>query len=179
MLHLKMHEILGDLGNIVLRSTSVYLFMIFAFRIFGKRELSQLSIADLVLIVLISNAVQNAMVGDNTTLWGGLTAAATLFILNMIFGWMMYRFSSLRRIIQSEPITLIYQGKIIQDNLRRILLTQEELLASVREHGVEDIANVKLAVLETDGNISIISIEKNQWQEGKLAKKHHHKSQKI
>lgn len=174
-----MHEILGDVGNIILRSASIYLFMIFAFRIFGKRELSQLSIADLVLIVLISNAVQNAMVGENTTLLGGLTAATTLFIFNMLFGWMMYRFSGFRKIVQAEPITLIYQGKIMHDSLRHVLLTPDELLVSVREHGIEDIADVKLAVLETDGNISIISNNKNQWTERKINKKHHHKSHQL
>ena len=96
--------------DIIMRSAVVYLFMILAFRIFGKRELSQLSIGDLVLIVLISNAVQNAMVGENTTLLGGLTAALVLFVLNKILNYLMFRYKGIRKMIQAEPILLIDNG---------------------------------------------------------------------
>jgi len=167
------------LVDIVFRSVMVYLFMVFAFRIFGKKELSQLSLADLVLIVLISNSVQNAMVGNNTTLWGGLTAAATLFLLNLLLGWLMYKYKGFRKIVQTEPITLIYNGKLIEDNLRSALLTTEELMAAVREHGLEGTNYVKLAILESDGNISIISKENEHWKESITHKKHHHKSQQV
>ena len=97
-----------SLLDIAFRSSCVYIFMIVAFRIFGKRELSQLSIADLALVVQISNAVQNAMVGENTTLIGGLTAGTVLFALNMLLGFLMFRFKGFRSLVQSEPVTLIY-----------------------------------------------------------------------
>ena len=162
--------------DVAFRSSCVYVFMIIAFRIFGKRELSQLSIADLVLIVLISNAVQNAMVGENTTLLGGLTAATVLFALNMLLGYLMFRFKKVRKLVQSEPVTLIYNGKIIDKNLDDVLLTVDELGSAVREHGVSKIEEVKLAMLEADGNISVISGNDNSMKRTQYKRKRHHKS---
>ena len=150
--------------------------MVASFRIFGKRELSQLSITDLSLVVLISNAVQNAMVGENTSLIGGLTAGVVLFALNMVVSFLMYRFKPIRNLIQSEPVTLIYNGKILDKNLKDVLLTDDELLAAVREHGVSAIQDVSLAVMEVDGNISVISEDGNQFKRTQYKRKRHHKS---
>jgi uncharacterized membrane protein YcaP (DUF421 family) len=150
--------------------------MIVAFRIFGKRELSQLSIADLVLVVLISNAVQNAMVGENTTLIGGLTAATVLFSLNMFLGFLLFRFKRVRKLVQSEPITLVYDGKIIQKNMDEVLLTQDELMAAIREHGIEKCENVKMAVMEVDGNISVISGTDDHLKRTQHKRKRAHKT---
>src|SRR4051812_43821655 len=162
--------------NIAFRSSVVYIFMIVAFRIFGKRELSQLSIADLVLIVLISNAVQNAMVGENTTLLGGLAAATVLFILNMGLGYLMYRFKGVRSFVQSEPLTLISKGKIVEANMKKALITEEELTAAVREHGLETCKEVEHAILETDGNISIISGDDHKLVRTHYRRKRKHKT---
>jgi uncharacterized membrane protein YcaP (DUF421 family) len=142
---------------IVLSSVAVYLFMILAIRLFGKKELSQLSVIDLVFILLISNSVQNAMVGSNTTLVGGLLAAISLFIVNYIFKQVIYRFPMFSKFIQGESIMLVYKGKIKIDNMHRTQITYSELLEAVREHGVESISEVDLAILEVDGNISILS----------------------
>lgn len=143
--------------SIVLRSVVVYLFIILAIRLFGKKELSQLSVIDLVFILLISNSVQNAMVGDNTTLLGGLTAAFALFIVNFVLKNLFYRSKKLDRLFEGDPITLIYKGKIIKKHLNEAKITHEELEQAVREHGVEFIKEVDLAVLEVDGNISVLS----------------------
>jgi uncharacterized membrane protein YcaP (DUF421 family) len=165
-----------SLLNIAFRSSVVYIFMVASFRIFGKRELSQLSITDLSLVVLISNAVQNAMVGENTSLIGGLTAGVVLFALNMVVGYLMYRFKPIRNLVQSEPVTLIYNGKILDKNLKDVLLTDDELLAAVREHGVSAIKDVSLAVMEVDGNISVISEDGNQFKRTQYKRRRHHKS---
>src|SRR4030042_3648803 len=93
---------------IVSRSVVVYFFIIFALRLFGKKELTQLSIIDLVFILLISNSVQNAMVGDNTSLIGGLTAATSLFVVNWILKNLIFRSKNLREMIQGPPLLLIY-----------------------------------------------------------------------
>ena len=162
--------------DITIRSSCVYLFMIVAFRIFGKRELSQLSIADLVLIVLISNAVQNAMVGANTSLAGGIIAATVLFTLNMILGFLMFKFKSVRTLVQSEPLTLISKGKIIEKHMKDAMLTEDELLAAVREHGVSSVNEVILAILEADGNISVISGEDHQLRQTHFRRKRKHKT---
>ena len=165
-----------SLLNIAFRSSVVYIFMVASFRIFGKRELSQLSITDLSFVVLISNAVQNAMVGENTSLIGGLTAGVVLFALNMVVSFLMYRFKPIRNLIQSEPVTLIYNGKILDKNLKDVLLTDDELLAAVREHGVSAFQEVSLAVMEVDGNISFISEDGNQFKRTQYKRKRHHKS---
>jgi uncharacterized membrane protein YcaP (DUF421 family) len=147
----------NDYLSIVISSVAVYLFMVFAIRLFGKKELSQLSVIDLVFILLISNSVQNAMVGNNTTLWGGLVAASALFIVNFLLKQAIYRFPSLSKFIQGEAIMLVYKGNIKIDNMHRTRITHEELMEAVREHGVDSISDVDLAILEVDGNISILS----------------------
>lgn len=143
--------------DIVLRSISVYLFMVIALRIFGKKELSQLNTADVILILLISNSVQNAMVGSNSTLWGGMTAAFALFIINFIFKKIILNSKFIKGLVQDKPEILIHDGKIDFKTIARIGITHDELEQSMREHGVEHFKDIKLAMFETDGNISIIS----------------------
>ena len=146
-----------DIGTIIAKSIAVYVFVLLAIRLFGKKELAQLSVIDLVFILLISNSVQNAMVGSDTSLIGGLAAAASLFIINYIFKLLLVRFPTFSKVVQGEPVTLIYNGKVLKDNLDKTMFSLSELEANVREHGVKGIEEVDLAVLEVDGNISIIS----------------------
>lgn len=143
--------------KIIFSSVIVYLFIIVAIRLFGKKELSQLSIVDLVFILLISNSVQNAMVGSDSSLLGGLIAASSLFVLNYSLKVFLYRFPKVGRLIQGEPLLLIYKGKINHKNITKAKLTLDEVKEAVREHGIVLLTDVDLAVLETDGNISIIS----------------------
>ena len=98
--------------DIVLRSICVYLFMIIALRIFGKKELSQLNTADVILILLISNSVQNAMVGSNSSLLGGIVAAFALFLINLIFKKTMLHSKFIKEMLQDKPEILIHNGKI-------------------------------------------------------------------
>jgi uncharacterized membrane protein YcaP (DUF421 family) len=143
--------------SIILRSLAVYFFMILAIRLFGKKELAQLSVIDLVFILLISNAVQNAMVGPDTSLQGGLIAAGALFAANFTLKKLLYRSKKLSDILQGEALVLIYRGNIQRINCEKAEITLEELEAAVREHGARDIPDVDLAMLEVDGNISVIS----------------------
>jgi uncharacterized membrane protein YcaP (DUF421 family) len=142
---------------IVISSSAVYIFIVFAVRLFGKREFAQLSIVDLVFVLLLSNAVQNAMVGPDTSLTGGLVAASTLFALNFILKALTYRFPIFQNLITGQPITLIYKGQVNEENLRKAHISINELIESVHEHGSPSITSVDLAVLEADGNISVIS----------------------
>ena len=143
--------------DIVLRSVSVYLFMVMALRIFGKKQLSQLNTADVILILLISNSVQNAMVGNNTSLYGGLVAALALFIVNLLFKKVMLKSSFIKELIQDTPEILIHNGKIAFSTISKLGITNDELQEAMREHGVEYYKDVKLAMFEIDGSISIIS----------------------
>ncbi|MFN8309185.1 MAG: DUF421 domain-containing protein [Chitinophagales bacterium] len=139
------------------KSVAVYVFILLMIRVFGKKELAQLSIIDLVFILLISNSVQNAMVGSDSTLPGGLTAALALFIVNFLLKQLNYRYPSFGKALQGPAVMLIYEGKIMTDNLKKVQMTIEELEAAAREHGVAHLDEVNLAVMETDGNISILS----------------------
>lgn len=143
--------------SIIGKSVTVYIFILLAIRLFGKKELSQLSVVDLVFVLLISNSVQNAMVGNDTSLFGGLAAATGLFLANYILKILIRKFPKFSEAIQGSEMMLIYQGQIIEDNLRESLLTIRELEAAIREHGVLNISEVNLAVLEIDGNISVLS----------------------
>jgi len=150
--------------DIIIRSVSVYLFMIIALRIFGKKELSQLNTSDVILILLISNSVQNAMVGSNTSLLGGLLAAFALFIINIIFKKTMLHSNFIKEILQDKPELIIHNGKIEFKTLAKLGISSDELQEAIREHGVEHYSDVKLAMFEIDGSISIISGDKNLKQ---------------
>ena len=143
--------------RIIFSTVSVYLFIVIAIRLFGKTELSQLSVVDLVFILLISNSVQNAMVGPDSTLQGGLIAATALFVVNYLFKQALYRFPKLGKLVQGETLLLIYKGKLNKQNLVKARLTVGEIMEAIREHGVSSIEDVDLAVLEVDGNISVLS----------------------
>lgn len=148
---------MADLYLIVLRSLAVYLFIVVAIRVFGKRELAQLSVIDLVFILLISNSVQNAMVGPNTSLLGGLIAAMSLFLINALLDTLFFKSRRFSKLLQGEAIMLIYKGHVMTRHLDKAKLSLDDLKAAVREHGVESIDEVDLAVLENDGNISVLS----------------------
>ena len=143
--------------DIVLRSLAVYLFIVIAIRLFGKKELAQLSVIDLVFILLISNSVQNAMVGPDSSLAGGLIAATVLFGANFLLKNLLYRNPDINRLVSGDPVMLVHQGNVIEETRRREKVTRDELEAAAREHGVASIKDVDLAILERDGNISILS----------------------
>lgn len=163
--------------DIVIRCIGVYLFMVLAIRFFGKKELSQLSTTDLVFIVLISNSVQNSMVGSNSSLSGGLVAASVLFSLNYLMKLLMYRSQSIKDMIEGKPVILIYRGKIDIAHLHQESISMDELEEAVREHGIDSYKHVKLAILEVDGNISVVGDEYNKLIPSQY--KHHRKNKNL
>ena len=155
-----MHELLSNnYLRIIFSTLVIYLFIVIAIRLFGKKELAQLSVVDMVFILLISNAVQNAMVGPDSTLSGGLVAASTLFVMNYILKYLQYKFPGFGKVVEGDAIMLIYKGKVFDDHLKKAQMTVDELLEAVREHGVPTVKKVDLAILEVDGNISVLSNE--------------------
>lgn len=159
--------------DIAFRSLAVYVFMLIAIRVTGKKELSQLNTIDVVLILLISNSVQNAMVGNNTSLLGGLAAAATLFMLNYLLKKITFKNKKIRDFVFQHPEILIHNGKLNFEKLSHLGITDEEIKEAMREHGVEYYKDVKLAMFEVDGNISIISGNNNLKQTHFKRKKLH------
>jgi len=147
----------NEYASIILRSVVVYLFIVIAIRLFGKKEIAQLSVIDLVFILLISNSVQNAMVGPSTSLEGGLIAAGSLFVVNFALKNIIYLSKKAGEILQGHALMLVYEGKIMEKNLQKSRISVDELESAVREHGVNSVKDVNLAVLEVDGNISVLS----------------------
>lgn len=139
-----------------MRSVVVYLALLVGLRLAGKRHSGQLSPHDFVLILLVSNAVQNAMVGDNVSLTGGLAAATTLIVLNVLVTRFVLRSRRWRRVISGEPTLLIHKGRMLPAALDREGILVEELLAQLRSHGFEGPEQVKSAVEECDGSISVL-----------------------
>ena len=158
---------------IVAKSSAVYIFIVLAIRLFGKKELAQLSVIDLDFILLISNAVQNAMVGNDTSLQGGMAAAIGLFAINYVLKVLTFRSKKFNEVIQGHAILLIYEGQILHNNLDKAMLTMDEIESAVREHGVERCEDVNLAVMEVDGNISVIS---NDYQSKSSRKRKAHRA---
>lgn len=145
--------------NIVLRTSVVYLLILVGLRLAGKRELGQMTLFDLVLLLLIANAVQNAMVGPDTSLAGGLVAAAVLLGLNSLLARLRVRWPRLRHLVEGTPTLLVLHGKPIQEHLRQEGLDEEILETALREHGVAKLEDVEMAVLEIDGSISIVPMQ--------------------
>jgi uncharacterized membrane protein YcaP (DUF421 family) len=142
--------------EIILRTAVVYVVVLVLLRLAGKRELGQMSPVDLVVILVIANAVQNAMTGGDNSLIGGIVAATTLVSMNIAFSRVAHRIPYIAHLFESEPTALIKNGKQIKRNLERENVNMDELMMSAREHGIEDLAGVDAAYLERDGSISII-----------------------
>ena len=143
--------------RIIFSTIAVYFFLIMAIRLFGKKELAQLSVFDLVFILLISNVVQNAMTGPDTSLSGGLTGAAALFVINYLLKYAEFHFPFFGKALQGESLMLVFKGTVNSKNIKKSKITMDELMEAIREHGVTSIKDVDLAVFEVDGNISILS----------------------
>jgi uncharacterized membrane protein YcaP (DUF421 family) len=141
---------------IVFRTLVVYLFILAAFRLSGKREVGQLAPFDFALILLIANSVQNAMVGPDTSLVGGLVAAAVLVLANLALGRLASRNRKVERLLRGQARILVNRGHVHQDALRAENISHEELVQALRENGCATLADCRLAVLEVDGSISVI-----------------------
>jgi uncharacterized membrane protein YcaP (DUF421 family) len=144
------------------KSIAIYLFIVLSIRIFGKKELSQLSVIDLVFILLISNSVQNAMVGTDTSLQGGMVAALGLFACNAVFRRFLRTSKKFNKLVQGNPILLVHNGIINEKGMLSAGMSRSELEMAVREHGVNSSADANLVVLEVDGNLSILSDNYNE-----------------
>jgi uncharacterized membrane protein YcaP (DUF421 family) len=149
-------EIGSSLPEVVLRTAIVYLFLVAVLRVSGKRQVGQMSVLELVVILVISDAVQNSMVGDNLTLWGGLVAVVTLVTLDLALKTMARRSKPLRTAIEGEPRLLARDGRMLERAIAAEGLEVDEVRAAIRSHGLAGVDDVRFAVLETDGSISVI-----------------------
>ena len=145
--------------QIVLRTGIIYLLVLIGVRLSGKREVGQMTPFDLTLLLLLSNSVQNAMTGPDTSLAGGAVAACTLLVLNYGVAAVSGSNRRLRRLIQGEPSLLVHDGKVIESHMARERVSLDELHRALREHGINSCDQVALAVLEVDGSISCLKYD--------------------
>jgi uncharacterized membrane protein YcaP (DUF421 family) len=140
----------------LVRSVVVYLFLLVAFRFAGKRQVGQLTPFDLVVLLVISNVVQNAVIGNDNSLGGGLIGAAAILLLNAAMVEITYRYKRARRLLEPAPTLLIHNGRILQEHMERERVTLDELHAALRRSGVAEPAKVRFAFLEENGAISVV-----------------------
>jgi len=139
----------------VVRGVAVYAFLILILRITGKRQVGQLAPFDLVLLLVLSNAVQNSMNGGDNSLLGGLISATTLIAVNYGVGFITFRSKRLEEMIEGRPMVLIHNGKLFEDVMAKAQLTHHELNSALRQAGCDCVAEVHCAILENNGSISI------------------------
>ena len=144
--------------DITIRTITIYIVILLGLRLSGKREIGQMTVFDLVVLLLIANAVQNAMVGSDTSLIGGIVAAVMLLLVNAIVARLRLRWPRLRRWVEGTPTLLVLHGEVIPEHMRQEGIDEESLQAALREHGVAEISGVEMAVLEIDGSISVVPV---------------------
>ena len=150
------------LGEIAVRTAVIYGVVLLGVRLSGKREVGQMTPFDLTLLLLISNAVQNAMTGPDTSLIGGIVAATTLLVLNYLVAEFSGGNRRFRRFIQGQPSLLVHDGQVLSAHMAKEHVSMDELERALREHGIASYHDVALAVLEVDGSISCLKYDEIQ-----------------
>jgi uncharacterized membrane protein YcaP (DUF421 family) len=140
----------------IIRPMLVYMFLVVAVRAAGRRELAQLNSFDLVVLMMLANTVQNATIGNDNSMIGGLIGVSALLFINYVVVRVLYRHPRLDQVLEGQPVELIRHGRILREPLAREVITEEELLQAVRKQGLHDAAEVDRAVLETGGTISVV-----------------------
>jgi uncharacterized membrane protein YcaP (DUF421 family) len=145
-----------SIPEIIMRGSAVYWFLFLIFRFILRRDVGAVGIADVLLLVLIADAAQNAMAAEYRSITEGLILVSTIVAWNWLLDWLSSKSPRLARLVTPQALALIRNGRVNRENLRREMLTLEDLKSRLRLQGVERIADVKLALLEEDGQISVI-----------------------
>jgi uncharacterized membrane protein YcaP (DUF421 family) len=142
--------------DLVLRAIVIFGFVLLLTRIIGKRELGSLQPFDLILLIVLGDALQQGLTQDDYSLTGAILVVGTIAVLQVCVSWLSYRFPRTRPILEGEPLVIVQDGKVIERNLKRERLTVEEITEAARKQQIAHLAEVRFAVLETDGEISFI-----------------------
>jgi uncharacterized membrane protein YcaP (DUF421 family) len=151
----------GSLVELMVRGSIMYLLILAAFRVF-RRQAGSLAVSDLLVVVLVADAAQNGMAGEYRSLTEGVVLVATIFAWDYAVDWAAYRWRAVHRLVYPAPLPLVTDGKIQRRNLRSELMTVEELMAQVRQQGVDDISQIKTCCLESDGKLSLVKKQEDQ-----------------
>lgn len=171
-----MFDLGTDWWEIVLRTAVVYGALLVGLRLTGKRQIGQMAPFDLVVILLIANAAQNAMVGPDTSLVGGLISAGVLLGASAVVARLRDRIPGLRRALEGTPTLLISDGQLLANAIAAEGVDMEELEQAIREHGIDGLENVKMAVLEVDGTISIVPVGTETIRTRRRFRQQHHQN---
>jgi len=142
--------------ELVVRGAAVYFGLVLMFRFVLRRDLGQLGVGDVLFIVLVADAAQNGMAGEYRTLADAFVLLATLAACNLALDWAVFRFPFMQRVFEPPSVELIRDGRILRRNLRREWMTVDELMGKLRQEGIADVADVKVATLERDGQFSVL-----------------------
>lgn len=148
-----------SLAIVVGCTTTIYLFLIVLLRLFGRRELAQLSAIDLIVVLILGSAVETSMIHGNLTLPAGLTSAATLLVLNKALTVVFLRSPRLRHLVGGGPVLLVHDGEMVAAHLRKAGMSPADVAEAIRGKGYDDLKQVRFAVLETDGEVTVIPVE--------------------
>lgn len=162
-------EALPIYGWVVLSTVAIYLFLIAGFRLVGRRQLGQLTVVDLVIIVIMGSAVETAMIHGDVGLGSGIVCAATLLATNRLIAVLASRSRRFRRLVSGGPVLLVHYGQIVEEHLRKVGLTAEDLEAAIRGRGCASLTDVKFAVMEEDGEITVVENDAKVHRTGPLA----------
>jgi uncharacterized membrane protein YcaP (DUF421 family) len=146
----------GDMIRVILHTVAIYAFLIVSLSLLDHRQVSQLGLVELVVVMVLGSAVETAMIAGDTSLHAGLIAAATLLICNRVFSLLLRRLPWMHRIFLGHPIPLVANGRLLPRRLREAGLTEADVLEGIRERGYEHLEEVRLAVQEIDGSISVV-----------------------
>lgn len=142
--------------ELVVRGTAIYWFLFFVFRFVVRRDIGAVGIADILILVIVADAAQNAMSGAYTSISDGMVLVSTLIGWNLLLNWLAFRFEGFRRFAEPPPMKLVVNGKMLLRNMRKELITEDELWSKLRQAGVESLDEVKEVYIEGDGQISVI-----------------------
>jgi uncharacterized membrane protein YcaP (DUF421 family) len=148
--------------ELILRGSIVYLVLLALLRFVLKRATGTLSIGDLLIIVLIADAAQNSMSANYTSLTDGIILVGTILFWSYALDWLAHRFPAFERVMHPPPLPLVRDGQLLARNMRRELITTDELMSHLREQGVKDLKEVKSAAMEGDGRISVVKQEESK-----------------
>ncbi|MBD2461072.1 DUF421 domain-containing protein [Oscillatoria sp. FACHB-1407] len=146
-----------SLTELFIRGSLVYLLLFVLLRFLPNRQVGAVGIADLLVVILFANAAQNAMSSDYTSLTDGLMLVATIVFWNYLLNWLGFKFPKIQRLLSPPPLMLVKNGRMIYRNMRRELITEGELMLQLRKQGVEKLNEVRMAFMEADGSVSVIT----------------------
>lgn len=160
------HDLGGALMELVVRAAVMYVVLFALVRMTGKRELAEMSSFEMVLLIVLGDVMQQAITQEDASMTGALLTAGTITLLVVLTGGVAYRWPRFRRAVEGVPIVVVRDGAVVPESMRVERLTVDDILSEARQHGVDDLAAVRLAVLEPDGRFSFLTVDEGRTGEG-------------